>query len=109
MSCTCLSLAGSLSTLDRWLAALTEADAAATNFTITHKGQCASCSSLQDLGVYVGQNLTTPVRLCGLEGIVSEALMERCLKNLGFSDNCIPIWKDNILKNGFSLIPERLG
>ena len=75
----------------------TEADAAAANFTITHQGQCASCSSLQDLGVYIGQNLTTPVRLCGIEGIVSEALMERCLKNLGFSDNCIPIWKYNIL------------
>ena len=35
---------------------------AEAGFTITHKGQCGSCSTLQDLGVYIGQNLTAPVR-----------------------------------------------
>lgn len=73
----------------------TEEDALAANYSITHRGICGSCSSLQDLGVYMGQNLTTPVRLCGIEGLISDALMEKCLKNLGFSDNCIPIWMDN--------------
>jgi len=37
-------------------------------FVITHQGQCASCSSLQDLGVYVRQNLTDSTRRCGLLG-----------------------------------------
>ena len=23
--------------------------------------------------------------------------MTKCLKNLGFSDNCIPIWEDNVI------------
>ena len=73
----------------------TEEDALAANYSITHRGICGSCSSLQDLGVYMGQNLTTPVRLYGIEGLISDALMEKCLKNLGFSDNCIPIWMDN--------------
>ena len=35
---------------------------AEAGFIITHKGQCGSCSTLQDLGVYIGQNLTAPVR-----------------------------------------------
>jgi len=70
---------------------------AEAGFTITHKGQCGSCSTLQDLGVYIGQNLTSPVRRCGLEGIVSKHLMTECLKRIGFSDNCIPIWEDNTL------------
>ena len=73
----------------------TEEDASTANFSVTHKGICGSCSSLQDLGVYIGQNLTTPVRRCGIEGLISDDLMEKCLQNLGFSQNCIPIWMDN--------------
>jgi len=74
----------------------TEEDAVAAGYYVTHKGQCGSCSSLQDLGVYMGQNLTTPVRRCGMEGSISKKLMTDCLKRLGFSDNCIPIWEDNV-------------
>lgn len=66
------------------------------NYTITHKGQCGSCSSLQDLGVYMGRNLTAPTRKCGLQGLFSKRMMTKCLKRLGFSDNCIPIWEYNI-------------
>ena len=47
----------------------TEADCAAAGFTITHQGHCGACSSLQDLGVYMGKNLTQPTRLCGALGI----------------------------------------
>jgi len=36
----------------------TEEDAAAANYSVTHRGICGSCSGLQDLGVYMGQNLT---------------------------------------------------
>ena len=43
----------------------TEEEAVSSGYFVTHKGQCGSCSSLQDLGVYMGQNLTTPVRRYG--------------------------------------------
>jgi len=66
------------------------------NFTVTHRGQCGSCSSLQDLGVYVGRNLTSPVRKCGFKGLLSHKWLLGCLKDLGFSDNCVPIWAFNV-------------
>ena len=31
-----------------------------------------------------------------MEGSISKKLMTDCLKRLGFSDNCIPIWEDNV-------------
>ena len=64
---------------------------------MTHAGHCGSCSSLQDLGVYLGRNLTEPTRRCGALSIVSADLMRKCLQRIGFSDNCIPIWEYNIL------------
>ena len=30
-------------------------------FTVTHAGHCGACSSLQDLGVYIRQNLTVVI------------------------------------------------
>lgn len=65
-------------------------------FVVTHSGHCGSCSSLQDLGVYLRQNLTDPTRFCGALGIISHGLMTNCLQRIGFSDNCIPIWEYNI-------------
>lgn len=59
-------------------------------------GQCAACSSLQDLGVYMSQNLTEPTRLCGAMGSISEELEYDCMKALGFSDECVSIWIFNI-------------
>ena len=55
------------------------------------------CSFIQDLGVYMRQNLTDPTRLCGALGAISPSLMRNCLKRIGFSDDCIPIWEYNIL------------
>ena len=37
--------------------------------TNLHKGHCGACSILQDLGVYMAQNLTQDTRRCGLEGV----------------------------------------
>ena len=39
-----------------------EAEVEAAGFHITHLGHCAACSSLQDLGVYMSRNLTSPTR-----------------------------------------------
>ena len=60
----------------------TEAAAGAANFSITHKGHCASCSTLQDLGVYVRQNLTSATRSCAMKGILSKKLQHNCLLKL---------------------------
>ena len=49
----------------------TEAEASAANYSITHKGHCAACSTLQDLGVYIRQFLSVSTSQCGMEGIVS--------------------------------------
>jgi len=73
----------------------TECDDA--GFKVTHAGHCGSCSGLQDLGVYLRQNLTDPTRHCGFLGIISHSLMRNCLQRIGFSSNCIPIWEHNIL------------
>ena len=81
-----------------WLANFnSEAAAAEAGYSVTHAGHCGSCSSLQDLGVYLGRNLTEPTRRCGALSIVSADLMRKCLQRIGFSDNCIPIWEYNIL------------
>ena len=45
-----------------------EIEATEAGWTVTHRGQCAACSILQDLGVYISRNLTDETRRCGLEG-----------------------------------------
>jgi len=68
-----------------------------SNFSVTHKGHCASCSYPQDLGVYIRQNLTSATRECGILGSLSHNLMRNCLLDLGFSLPCVTIWEWNIL------------
>lgn len=76
-----------------------ENETAATNdeFSVTHKGHCGACSTLQDLGVYIRQNLTSDTRECGILGSLSHNLMRNCLLDLGFSLPCVTIWEWNIL------------
>merc|ERR1711964_442526 len=66
-------------------------------YTVTHAGHCGACSTLQDLGVYIRQNLTDSTRMCGFLGTVSHTLMRDCLMSLSFSLPCITIWEWNIL------------
>ena len=47
-----------------------ENEATEAGWNITHKGHCGACSTLQDLGVYISQNLTDDTRRCGLIGAV---------------------------------------
>jgi len=74
-----------------------EEEAQDMGFTVTHKGHCGACSSLQDLGVYIRQNLTDSTRECGLLGSLSSSLMRDCLLGLGFSLPCVTIWEWNII------------
>lgn len=65
--------------------------ARAARFAVTHLGACGTCSTLQDLAVYLEKrDLTAPVRKCGIKWEASARL--RCLEHLGFSTACARTW-----------------
>jgi len=71
----------------------TSAEAEKAGYVITHQGHCASCSTTQDLAVYLKYpDLTDPIRKCGLWGILSEKWAMDCIKKVGFTDSCAQIW-----------------
>ena len=71
------------------------AAARSAGFAITHQGACGTCSTLQDLAVYVETpDLTAPVRSCGMSVEASTSLA--CLQKLGFSLACAKTWQYNI-------------
>jgi hypothetical protein len=73
----------------------TTAAARAAGFAITHFGACGTCSTLQDLAVYLERpDLTAPVRWCGIRTDASASLT--CLENLGFSTPCAQTWLYNL-------------
>jgi hypothetical protein len=60
-------------------------------FAVTHFGACGTCSTLQDLAVYLEKpDLTAPVRNCGIRWNASASL--KCLEDLGFSAACAQTW-----------------
>jgi hypothetical protein len=60
-------------------------------YAITHYGTCGTCSTLQDLAVYLEKpDLTAPVRRCGVRWDASGRLT--CLETLGFSHACAQTW-----------------
>ncbi|MBV8404255.1 MAG: hypothetical protein JO203_08675 [Gammaproteobacteria bacterium] len=78
------------------LATFANQEAARTaGFAVTHFGVCGTCSTLQDLSVYIERpDLTTPVRRCGIDWGSSTRLM--CLEELGLSSACAQTWLYNI-------------
>lgn len=69
----------------------TEAQARTAGFAVTHFGACGTCSTLQDLAVYLEKpDLTAPVRACGMKSGASARLA--CLEGLGFSAACARTW-----------------
>ena len=77
------------------LATFSNAAAAHTaGFAVTHFGACGTCSTLQDLAVYVEKpDLTAPARKCGSKGATASL---KCLKVLGFSTACAQTWLYNV-------------
>jgi hypothetical protein len=68
----------------------TTTTARAAGFAVTHFGACGTCSTLQDLAVYLEKpDLTTPVRRCGIR---AETSALACLEHLGFSAACARTW-----------------
>jgi hypothetical protein len=73
-----------------------ESAATAAGAKTTHFGACGLCSTLQDLSVYMTQNdLTAPVRQCGLDNLSSMSGGVACLQKLGFTLPCAEIWYFN--------------
>ena len=63
-------------------------------FAVTHFAACGTCSTLQDLAVYLDKpDLTAPVRRCGIKIDASASLT--CLEDLGFSTACAQTWAYN--------------
>lgn len=64
---------------------------------VSHTGVCGLCSGLNNLAVYIDQqDLTEPVRQCGLLAIrEGDAAQFDCLLALGFDAPCAQIWQFN--------------
>ncbi len=76
------------------------ADAHAAGAQVTHGGACGTCSSLQDLAVYIDTpDLTTPVRSCAMRSVFGlNGANKRCLENkVGFTEACSETWYYNTL------------
>ncbi len=70
--------------------------AGTAGYAVTHYGACGTCSTLQDLAVYLEKpDLTAPVRRCGMMWEESSSLA--CLQALGFSAPCAQTWLYNVI------------
>ena len=69
--------------------------AAAAGFIVTHQGRCGSCSTLQDLAVYLADpDLTTPARQCARR--FGLARKKQCFEEkIGFTAYCAESWAYN--------------
>jgi hypothetical protein len=74
------------------LATFADPEAArAAGAAVTHFGACGTCSTLQDLAVYLEKpDLTAPVRSCAIGWSASASLT--CLEALGFTTACAQTW-----------------
>jgi hypothetical protein len=73
-----------------------EALATADGAKPTHFGRCGVCSTLANLAVYMRENdLTEPVRACGISAGGDFAANVACLEKLGFDLPCAQIWAYN--------------
>lgn len=64
---------------------------------MTHQGVCGKCSTTKDLYVYLTTDLTRPVRACGVRYFYSLNKLRKCIKNLGFTDECTEVWLWNTI------------
>ena len=61
---------------------------------ITHRQHCGTCSSLQDLAVYISTpDLTDPARSCARKGSLHETA--DCMEAIGFTRACAETWAYN--------------
>ena len=71
-------------------------DAESNGFIVTHEGACGTCSSFQDLAVYMAQpSLTDAGIQCAVRGTLNLKEGLRCYEEIGFSPSCAAIWLYN--------------
>jgi len=78
---------------------------------VTHAGRCGTCSSLQDLSVYLdlGLELRDKAADCGIRGRFEGASVgEQCYRDLGFTDACAVVWFYNAKVNSEECLGECL-
>eukprot|EP00127_Corallochytrium_limacisporum_P003287 Clim_evm136s147 gene=Clim_evmTU136s147 len=90
--------------VDYELHSLFPKDADARNGTglvyYSHKNDCGSCSTLDQLAVYLRHlDLTNPVRQCSVRGFLNMEVNLECLRGLGFKDACLYIWYHNTVNS----------
>jgi hypothetical protein len=76
-----------------------KAEAAGKGYRVTHGGYCGTCSTLQDLAVYLQRrDMTYAVRSCSFK--VARGPILSCLEKIGFSRECALTWYYNIQNTG---------
>lgn len=78
-------------------------EAVRSGYTVTHAGYCGTCSTLQDLAVYLQRrDMTYAVRSCSFRMLRGPILS--CLEKMGFSRQCALTWYYNIRNTGRSCL-----
>ena len=71
-------------------------EAKAAGGVITHFGKCGTCSTRQDLGVYMKYpDMTSVGKTCGIKTLYSMSSSIKCFEDLGMTAPCARIWADN--------------
>lgn len=71
-------------------------EAEASGFIVTHEGSCGTCSTFQDLAVYMTTpDLSEVGTSCAFRAIVDFADGVECYRETGFSDACAASWVYN--------------
>jgi hypothetical protein len=83
----------------------TAASARDAGWIITHQYKCGTCSTLQDLAVYMGiPDQTTPVRLCTKRGRADtdnlDEVKQCIMESVGFTEMCAESWAYNGIHTG---------
>jgi len=85
---------------------LAEAQADSSSLYVTHGGPCGTCSSLQDLAVYMelGPNLRDRSFACGVFGRLGREAGIDCFRDIGLTEACATAWYYNtVLTDEFCL------
>lgn len=76
-----------------------ETEAVRSGYAVTHRGYCGTCSSLQDLAVYLQRrDMTYAVRACSFK--IARGPILSCLEEIGFTRPCAMTWYYNIRNTG---------
>lgn len=71
-------------------------EAKAAGGVVTHFGMCGTCSTRQDLGVYMKYpDMTSVGKTCGIKTLYSINSARQCFEDLGMTPPCARIWADN--------------